>query len=277
MNCIICRTNSIHLSLSPQCLHYCLHMLSALESRIVLISLLLVVPITGGLATNALVKGQEAKQFSNQINGYIQPKWLGDQIRATRESLVTVNCAESLGSGFSFNFDKSDLDAGFSFKSEATSPNSSFIITNAHVVQNCGTLDPRLTAADESVRSAKILAIDVENDLALLETPISIPSLFGSYSTPVTGFWVMALGSPHNFAGSVTFGNIINRDEKLIFTTASLSPGNSGGPLIDNEGYVYGVNSGSKPVGQNFNISISVNVFCEKLIICPKLKYWQID
>ncbi len=44
---------------------------------------------------------------------------------------------------------------------------------------------------------------------------------------------------------------------------------------MDNEGYVYGVNSGSKPVGQNFNISIGVNVFCEKLIICPASQYWQ--
>jgi S1-C subfamily serine protease len=120
-----------------------------------------------------------------------------------------------------------------------------------------------------------VIEIDVENDLALLGSRLDIPPLFGSYATPRTGYWVMALGSPHSFEGSVTFGNIINRDSKLIFTTASLSPGNSGGPLIDNEGFVYGVNSGSKPVGQNFNISIGINTFCEKLIVCPSTRYWQ--
>jgi S1-C subfamily serine protease len=84
----------------------------------------------------------------------------------------------------------------------------------------------------------------------------------------------MALGSPHGLGGSVTFGNVINFESSLVFHTASLSPGNSGGPLVDNEGLVYGVNTGSKPIGQNFNMSIGVNAFCDRLIICKERKYW---
>ena len=150
-----------------------------------------------------------------------------------------------------------------------TKGNVSYIITNAHVVEYCAESSPKIIAADKSSVDAKIVSIDIENDLALLKSKIDIPPLFGSYAKPETGFWVMALGSPNSFAGSVTFGNVINSDSKLIFSTASLSPGNSGGPLIDNEGYVFGVNTGSKPVWQNFNISVGVNMFCEKLIICP--------
>jgi len=250
-------------------------MLSRLETKIVLISLLFLIPVTGGLTAHTILQIQESKNFSNDVNGFVQPKWLGGQIIEARKSLVTVNCEESFGSGFSYDFDDSDISKGFGFKSEDLTEGSSYIVTNAHVIENCGQSGPKIIAEDKRLRSARILSVDVENDLALLESSIEIPPLYGSYSSPVTGFWVMALGSPHSFAGSVTFGNIINRDRKLVFTTASLSPGNSGGPLLDNEGYVLGVNTGSKPIGQNFNISVSVNIFCEKLIVCPSEKYWQ--
>lgn len=250
-------------------------MLSAIETRILLIVLWLLIPITGGLATHTIVEIQDAKQFSNSQNGYVPPKWLGYQIRETEKSMVTVDCSGSFGSGFSFNLDEVDASKGFSFKSELSRSASSYIVTNAHVIENCGEFLPKIIFGNKVSEATKILSLDKENDLALIESNLEIPPLFGAYATPRTGFWVMAIGSPHSFAGSVTFGNIINRDSGLIFTTASLSPGNSGGPLIDNEGYVFGVNSGSKPIGQNFNISIGINSFCEKLIYCPESKFWQ--
>ena len=250
-------------------------MRSELESRVVLIALLFLLPITGGLLFNTILDVQESKQFSNEINGYIEPKWLGYEIDKTQKSLVTVKCFDAIGSGFSFGLDATDVINGFSFKSELLTETGSYIVTNAHVIAACLETEPKISFEGESTGTARIIAVDVENDLALMETSKSIPPLFGSYSVPWTGFWVMALGSPHSFPGSVTFGNIINRDSSLIFTTASLSPGNSGGPLIDNEGFVYGINSGSKPVGQNFNISIGVNTLCEKLIACPSARYWE--
>jgi S1-C subfamily serine protease len=250
-------------------------MTNRFEIRVLLTAILFLVPITGGLVVHTLLQVEESKGFSNRVNGYVAPKKLGSDIAMANESLVTISCRDSLGSGFSFNFDESDLSKGFKFKSENTDANKSHIVTNAHVVEKCLDSNLKIIRADKTSHDARILIIDVENDLVLLVTKAAIPPLFGSYSSPVIGFWVMALGAPHSLAGSVTFGNIINRDAKLIFTTASLSPGNSGGPLIDNEGYVYGVNSGSKPVGQNFNISIGVNTFCEKLIICPSTRYWQ--
>jgi serine protease Do len=249
-------------------------MLSKLETKIVLIALLFVVPITAGLATYAILQVQDSKQFSNRINGYVEPRLLGREIGWVQESLVVVKCDESSGSGFSFGLDAFDIERGFKFKSEGSNE-TSFIITNSHVVKNCSGTNIRIIVADKSSHFARIINVDLENDLALLTTAVEIPPLFASISTPFEGFWVMALGSPHGLAGSVTFGNVINRDSKQIFSTASLSPGNSGGPLIDNEGYVFGVNTGAKPVGQNFNISVGVNMFCEKLIICPDGRFWE--
>jgi S1-C subfamily serine protease len=247
---------------------------SKLETKIVLMSLLLLLPITGGLTAYTILQVNDSKQFSNRINGYVEPRLLGNEISWVQESLVVVKCDESSGSGFSFDLDAFDLERGFQFKSEV-SRDSSFIITNSHVVKNCNNSNLRITVADKSSHFARIINVDLENDLALLTTTVEIPALFASMSTPFEGFWVMALGSPHGLAGSVTFGNVINRDSKQIFTTASLSPGNSGGPLVDNEGYVFGVNTGAKPVGQNFNISVGVNMFCEKLIVCPDGRFWE--
>jgi len=249
-------------------------MLSKLETKIVLISLLLLLSITGGLTAYTILQVQDSKQFSNRINGYVEPRLLGREIGWVQESLVVVKCDESSGSGFSFGLDVFDIERGFKFKSEGSS-DSSFIITNSHVVKNCSESNIRIIVSDKSSHFARIINVDLENDLALLTTTVEIPALFASISTPFEGFWVMALGSPHGLAGSVTVGNVINRDSKQIFTTASLSPGNSGGPLIDNEGFVFGVNTGAKPVGQNFNISVGVNMFCEKLIICPDGRFWE--
>ena len=117
--------------------------------------------------------------------------------------------------------------------------------------------------------------MDSRNDLALLSSKKVIEGISGLYWSPLPGYWVMGLGSPHNFAGSVTFGNIINFDENSVYHTASLSPGSSGGPLVDNEGYLFGVNTGAKPIGQNFNISVSLNAFCEALVVCPEGRYWK--
>lgn len=53
----------------------------------------------------------------------------------------------------------------------------------------------------------------------------------------------MALGTADGYEGSVAFGNVLNTTESKVFITASISHGNSGGPLVDNEGKGVGTNS----------------------------------
>jgi S1-C subfamily serine protease len=251
-------------------------MLSKLEAKIVLIALLFLIPVTAGLSAYVLLQASDNSRLSTSSDGYVTPKWIGSLVERVQESLVTVNCLETIGSGFAFDLDATDMSNDFDFISEEARNSESLVITNAHVIEGC--MDEcvlRITINDESTSMAKVLKIDLPNDLALLESEVPIKPLSGVYWKPRPGYWTMASGSPHNFAGSVTFGNIINLDSNLLFHTASLSPGNSGGPLVDNEGFVYGVNTGSKPVGQNFNISIGINAFCDQLFICPKSKFWD--
>jgi S1-C subfamily serine protease len=249
-------------------------MLSKLEAKIVLVSLLLLVPVVGGLTAFVMLQVNEQSYLGNDVNGYVEPKWLGPLIDETQESLVTINCSEISGSGFAFDLDSTDLEKGFSFIDENKVGDETKILTNAHVIQNClETGEVKVIIGDNSSHSARIIRSDALSDLALLSLSVSIKPLVATYTTPQPGYWVMALGSPHDYSGSVTFGNVINADQSSVYSTASLSPGNSGGPLLDNEGWVFGINSGSKPIGQNFNISISVNMLCEEILECPTNRF----
>jgi hypothetical protein len=251
-------------------------MFNQIEKNIVLISLLILVPITAGLTAHVILLEREKAAMSTVNNGFAEPKYLGWLIEESQKSLVTVNCKSSLGSGFSFYLDDLDRAEGFSFIDESSELADSVIITNQHVIADCVELGfVQITVADKTIHRAEIVRSDAVNDLALLNATVEIQPISGAAWKPSPGFWTMALGSPHNFAGSVTLGNIINQASGQVFHTASLSPGNSGGPLLDNDGYLYAVNTGSKPVGQNFNLSVGVNAFCDKLISCSKRLYWE--
>jgi len=249
-------------------------MLSRLEVRIILVSLLILIPVVGGLTAVVVTQVLEERNFGNDVNGYVEPKWIGDTIVPAQESLVTIKCQGQLGSGFAFDLDSIDADEGVFFNDLETLGSSTKIITNAHVIQNCmDASEVEVIISDQSSHRAEIVRIDQLSDLALLKLPVLVEPLFATYQFPFPGFWVMALGSPHSFAGSVTFGNVINSDIRNVYSTASLSPGNSGGPLLDNEGLVFGINSGSKPIGQNFNVSISVNMLCEEILSCTANRF----
>ena len=233
-------------------------MTNRFEIRVLLTAILFLIPITAGLTTYVLLEVKEDTLLSTSTNAYSPPKNIGGLVESVSESLVTINCQDVLGSGFSFGLDSYDLDNGFKFRSPAAQSAPSTIVTNHHVLENCLTTNKvQVIGFGGKKYAGEILEVDEVNDLALVRIESE-----------------MALGSPHGLGGSVTFGNIINFDSPLVFHSASLSPGNSGGPLVENVGWVYGVNTGSKPIGQNFNISVGVNAFCDRLIICEKRKYW---
>lgn len=248
---------------------------SRFEIPILLTAILFLIPITAGLTTYVLLQVKEDSSLSTSENGYSPPRDIGGLVVRVSESLVTINCLDALGSGFSFGFDDFDLGNGFEFRSAAAQNAPSIIVTNHHVLEKCLTTNKVDVISSNGKRNlGEIVEVDKDNDLALVRIESELWPLFGAGWKPSPGFWAMALGSPHGFDGSVTFGNIINFDSPLVFHTASLSPGISGGPLVDNEGFIYGVNTGSKPIGQNFNISVGVNAFCDRLIYCKDQKYW---
>jgi S1-C subfamily serine protease len=134
------------------------------------------------------------------------------------------------------------------------------LITNMHVIRGGGmvsvvTLDKR----EFAVASART---DEEHDLALLEVPdaVKVNTLpLGDPEAVAIGESVAAAGSPLGMQGTVSAGIVsakrIVKGVAVIQTTAPISPGSSGGPLINSQGEVIGVNSFMAAEGQNLNFA----------------------
>jgi S1-C subfamily serine protease len=144
-------------------------------------------------------------------------------------------------------------------------------MTNHHVIEECigDKGDVTLARLYKKEKPATILFYDKKNDLAVLETDLKLTPLELSENFMWSGYWVMTLGSAAGFEGSVSFGNIVNTTNEDVLITNNISEGNSGGPLIDNEGMVVGIVTwGSDNDREQFNGARSLDTFCVKMIKC---------
>lgn len=126
-----------------------------------------------------------------------------------------------------------------------------FIITNHHVVENADEIIVRL--ADRREFEAELIGSDPQSDIALLKIDAEdLPLLkFGDSKSLRAGEWVVAIGSPFNFDQSVTAGivsakgrtNNAQQYVPFIQTDVAINRGNSGGPLLNLDGEVVGINS----------------------------------
>ncbi len=124
-----------------------------------------------------------------------------------------------------------------------------YIMTNNHVVAEASEIFVTLTDGREF--KAKVIGTDERTDVALIKVDATgMPTLpIGNVKSLKKGQWVLAIGSPFGLDSTVTSGIIsaINRDtgEYLPFiqTDVAVNPGNSGGPLLNLNGEVVGINS----------------------------------
>ena len=141
------------------------------------------------------------------------------------------------------------------------------VITNNHVIQ--GAEDIMVTVNGEKEYEAKIIGADPLSDLAVLEIQSKdkfVPVKFGNSDKARIGDWVIAIGNPYGFGGTVTAGIIsarnrsigLSRYEDYIQTDASINQGNSGGPLFDMNGNVIGINTAI--LGQSGSIGIGFSI-----------------
>ena len=141
------------------------------------------------------------------------------------------------------------------------------VVTNNHVIQ--GAEDIMVTVNGEKEYEAKIIGADPLSDLAVLEIQSKdkfVPVIFGDSDKSRIGDWVIAIGNPYGFGGTVTAGIIsarnrsigLSRYEDYIQTDASINQGNSGGPLFDMNGDVIGINTAI--LGQSGSIGIGFSI-----------------
>jgi S1-C subfamily serine protease len=154
------------------------------------------------------------------------------------------------------------------------------IVTNAHVVD--GATDVRVRFADGREADGTVVASDPSTDIAVVRVDVPADRLepleLASSDEVRPGQPVVALGNPLGFEGSVTAGIVSGVDRTIqspdgsaitgaIQTDAALNGGNSGGPLLDAEGRVIGVNAQLRSPGIGFAIPIdTARSVAERLI-----------
>ena len=146
-----------------------------------------------------------------------------------------------------------------------------YVLTNAHVVANSRSVEVKISTG--RVIHGEVTDVDQVADLALIKLDLpqneSLPAVtFGSSSTIRPGEWVVALGSPLNLTNTITAGIVSSvlrpskelglehhkPDMEYVQTDAPITHGNSGGPLVNLDGKVIGVNTMTAGPGISFAI-----------------------
>ena len=138
------------------------------------------------------------------------------------------------------------------------------ILTNAHVVR--GSKEVTVQANNGNTYGGTVVSVDEGSDLALvqLNTRDNLPTVrIGTVDNLRVGQQVFAIGTPFGFTGTLTTG-IISRlaPNGDIQTDAAINQGNSGGPLLNAQGELIGVNKSiyNPNGGGNIGISFATNI-----------------
>ncbi|MFD2924084.1 S1C family serine protease [Halobacillus naozhouensis] len=242
-----------------------------MDRRWLMSLLAMLVCIGAGIAGTVYVKHSVPKQLeaSSLLNQPVSKqdsktvaKSTQDIIYESQKLVVQIELKNgSIGSGFLYN-KKGD------------------VITNAHVVANAKQVT--IVTADSKEMKGEVIGISRTTDIAV----VRVPGLKGRTPLPIDKTAdvellteVLALGSPLGLQNTVTTGEIsgLNRNfelppftyENVYQISAPISPGNSGGPLLNgNTGEVMGINSAK--LGQE-TIGFSIPI----LDILPMVKKWS--
>jgi S1-C subfamily serine protease len=136
------------------------------------------------------------------------------------------------------------------------------IASNLHVVEGAARGYAKLIGQKKKYDIEGITAVDQKRDLVVLKISASgTPALsLGNSDGTQVGENVYAVGNPQGLEGTFSKGIVSSiRDvgtDKLLQITAPISPGSSGGPVLNEKGYVIGVSVATFRSGQNLNFAI---------------------
>ena len=207
-----------------------------------------VVPAVVNISSSKVVK-QQAVQMDPQMDPLFR-QFFGDQFK---NAVPRSHREHGLGSGV------------------IVSPEG-YILTNNHVID--GATEVNVTLHDKREFKAKVVGSDPRTDIAVLKIEGSgFPSLMLADSTKVeVGDIVLAVGNPFGVGQTVTMGIVgaigrgglgIEQVEDFIQVDAPINPGNSGGALVNEQGYLIGINTailGSSGGSQGIGFAVPINM-----------------
>jgi putative serine protease PepD len=188
-----------------------------------------------------------------------QPDW--PSIAASVEpSVVTVETDKALGSAWVAHSDAAGSD----------------LVTNFHVVADAWVAGHETVTVrrGDVTSTGTIVRVDPGDDLAIVHVRERLVPLASAAQRPKIGATVMVVGSPLGLGGTVTLGIVSGfrslEGSDYVQFSAPISPGNSGGPVVDSHGRVVAVAS-AKLVGdgaEGLSLGIPVQVGCGSLVRC---------
>lgn len=179
------------------------------------------------------------QQSSTQAAGGLLS--IPDVARLAKASLVVVRTEKGSGSGFAIS-------------------SGGWVATSFHVVAGAGAISIEDPTGQVHPVSA-LWAFDRANDLAILDAPsLILPPLRMTTVVPEVGVPVVVVGHPRGLTATVSDGIVAAVRQQsdgtgLLQVTAPISPGSSGGPILNMHGHVVGVTSGYLDDAQNLNFA----------------------
>ncbi len=203
-----------------------------------------IMPAVVNISTTQVVEGN---QGSRNLTPFPFEEFFGDQFKMPQFDQEPRE-AQALGSGFIISAD-------------------GYIVTNNHVID--GADEIRVIDQEGEEMVATLVGTDPQTDIALLKVEAKdLPFVsFGASDDARVGDWVVAIGNPFGFGGTVTKGIISARGRNIgsgpyddfIQTDAPINRGNSGGPLFNMDGKVIGINTAIiSPTGGSIGLGFAV-------------------
>ena len=222
-------------------------------------------PITTNLSE---ITGTENTQTSIKSEVYHRPiilPTIADVVRAVEPGVVSIS-VDILSRGIFYDFTDEGSGTGMIVRPDG------YIVTNYHVIQDARDIEVGLS--NGSHYSAEIVGLDLLSDLAVIKIGADkLPTVVFTEADDIrTGDWVATIGNALGLKGgpTVTLGIISGlgrtiRTERgdlydMIQTDAAINKGNSGGPLINMDGKVIGINTAVYGGAQGVGFAVSSGV-----------------
>ena len=219
--------------------------------------------------------------LGTRVNGEFKQGWRGIQenVKDTVVQVFSYIASVNLLEPYKTPDQKSTAGSGFFIDNEG------HIVTNAHVVDEA--VDIRITIPSLGKRFIKVNLISIchdydiallkvcNEDIELIRSQIErIPFLtLGDSDLIYRADEVMALGYPLGQSLKSTTGVISGREQDMIQMSAPINPGSSGGPLLNMNGEVIGINAAGVMGAQNIGYIIPIN---RLKILLPDMKKFQL-
>ncbi|HTE64030.1 MAG TPA: trypsin-like peptidase domain-containing protein [Solirubrobacteraceae bacterium] len=203
-------------------------------------------PATTATATTP-VGGATTRTASTTASGNLDVTAVYDQ---TKQGVVDIKATGTAQRGFGRPSQTTAQGTGFVIDKDG------HIVTNQHVIDGAQSIE--VTFADGTTATATVVGADASRDVAVLKVDVAAdmltPLTFAGSGSVEVGQDVVAIGNAYGFSETVTAGIVSALGREItapdgstisgaIQTDAAINSGNSGGPLLDADGQVVGVNA----------------------------------